>query len=188
MKEELYQWIKNLAVFYILLFSVLNLVPNGKYEKYVRFFMGLLLIFMMSTPVFSLLGKGENMAESFRANFTRENRLREQEEFANLQELYLEKGYEAEIRKKILVSLQKRGIEPADAEVHIEGEKIRVILYMEGTPSGEQKRGIADGLREACQIGEGEYQIKTSEHEPSAVGGAASSWAASGSGGPSGVP
>lgn len=52
MKEELYLWIRNLAVFYIFFTAVLNLIPDQKYEKYVRFFMGLLLIFMMSTPIF----------------------------------------------------------------------------------------------------------------------------------------
>lgn len=188
MKEELYQWIKNLAVFYILLSSVLHLVPNGKYEKYVRFFMGLLLIFMMSTPVFSLFGKGERLMASFQENFMREDRLREQEEFANLQRIYLEKGYEAEIRKKILASLQKKGIEPAETDVKIEGEEIQVTIYMERTPTEEQERGIADGLMEACGIGEGEYQIQTFEHEPAAVGGTASFGAASGSCGTSGIP
>lgn len=38
--------------------------------------------------------------ESFRANFAKENRIREQEEFANLQEIYLENGYELELEKK----------------------------------------------------------------------------------------
>lgn len=185
MKEELYQWIKNLAVFYILLSSILHLVPNGKYEKYVRFFMGLLLIFMMSTPVFSLIGKGENLAESFQDNFFRENRMREQNEFANLQEIYLEKGYEAEIRKKILVTLKRKGIEPAETEVNIEGEEIRVKLYMEKAPTPEQERGIADGLMEVCQIGEGEYQIETFEHEPQTVGDSAASGNSSGGGGTS---
>ena len=57
MKEELYLWIRNLAVFYIFFTAVLNLIPDQKYEKYVRFFMGLLLIFMMSTPIFSISWK-----------------------------------------------------------------------------------------------------------------------------------
>ena len=63
MKEELYLWIRNLAVFYIFFTAVLNLIPDQKYEKYVRFFMGLLLIFMMSTPIFSILGKGSELRE-----------------------------------------------------------------------------------------------------------------------------
>ena len=31
MKEEIYSWIKNLAVFYILLTTVVHLVPDKKY-------------------------------------------------------------------------------------------------------------------------------------------------------------
>ena len=64
MKEELYLWIRNLAVFYIFFTAVLNLIPDQKYEKYVRFFMGLLLIFMMSTPIFSILGKGSELTDA----------------------------------------------------------------------------------------------------------------------------
>ena len=40
MKEELYLWIRNLAVFYIFFTAVLNLIPDQKYEKYVRVFYG----------------------------------------------------------------------------------------------------------------------------------------------------
>ena len=70
MKEELYLWIRNLAVFYIFFTAVLNLIPDQKYEKYVRFFMGLLLIFMMSTPIFSILGKGSELTESFLSEYS----------------------------------------------------------------------------------------------------------------------
>lgn len=187
MKEELYQWVKNLAVFYILLSAILNLVPNGKYEKYVRFFMGLLLIFMMSTPVFSILGKGADLAECFRINFDRENRLREQEEYERLQELYLKKGYEAEIRRKILASLSERDIRPLETEVKLEGEKVRVFLSMEEALTPQQEGGIRDGLRE-CGIGEDAYQVKVCGHQPSAVAGASASGTSFGSGSTSCFP
>ena len=32
MKEELYLWIRNLAVFYIFFTAVLNLIPDQKYD------------------------------------------------------------------------------------------------------------------------------------------------------------
>ena len=111
MKKELYLWIRNLAVFYIFFTAVLNLVPDKKYEKYVRFFMGLLLIFMMSTPIFSILGKGQELTVSFLENFSRENKEKELQEFQNLQKIYLEKGYEMELEQKIRESLEKRSIE-----------------------------------------------------------------------------
>ena len=57
MKEALYSWIKCLAIFYILLTMLIHLVPTEKYQRHVRFFMGLLLIVMLMTPLLSILEK-----------------------------------------------------------------------------------------------------------------------------------
>lgn len=182
MKEELYGWIKNLAVFYILFTAVLHLVPEGKYEKYVRLFMGLLLILMMSSPIFVLLGKAESFSVSFFNNYQSENTLREREETQNLQKLYLERGYELELENKIKNNLKNRGIELQGLKVNIEGEHVSAVLYVKETLSQEQEEVIEDGLREAAGIDKGSYQVKTGEYEPSAVDRTASSGASSGSG------
>ncbi len=102
MKEELYLWMKNLAVFYILFTAVLHLIPEKGYERYVRLFMGLLLILMMCMPVLSLLGKGEALADSFQKFYEGEEQKRQQQEFENLQALYLKKGYEQELGLSLL--------------------------------------------------------------------------------------
>ena len=56
MKEEIYRWVKTIAFFYIVFSAVLHLVPDVKYERYIRSFMGILLIYILSTPVFNLFG------------------------------------------------------------------------------------------------------------------------------------
>lgn len=160
MKEQLYQWIRNMAVFYILFTAVLHLAPDKKYEKYVRFFMGLLLIFMMSTPVFSLLGKGEELVESFQFYFAQENNRKEKQEFENLQKAYLERGYETELGKEMQESLQKKGIEIQEVQVDIEGEQISAVIITKGEVTQEQKGRIADELMEEWGLEEGEYCIQ----------------------------
>ena len=65
MKEAIYSWIKCLAIFYILLTMLIHLVPTGKYQRYVRFFMGLLLMVMLITPMLSILEKAKTLPESF---------------------------------------------------------------------------------------------------------------------------
>ena len=50
-----YEWMKNLAVFYIFLTVVTHLVPDGRYEEYIRFFMGLLLILLMMAPLLEVM-------------------------------------------------------------------------------------------------------------------------------------
>ena len=109
MKAEIYSWIKNLAVFYILLTTVVHLVPDKKYERYVRLFMGLLLIFMLITPVFALLGKGEKLLADFQLYYEEETAVMKEKELSNLQEIYLKKGWQWEIEEKIRDSLKEKG-------------------------------------------------------------------------------
>ena len=187
MKEEIYLWIRNLAVFYIFFTAILNLVPDRKYEKYVRFFMGLLLIFMMSTPVFSILGKGPELTESFLANFSKENREKELREFQNLQKVYLEKGYELELEQKIRESLEKRGIEVYKVKVNIERENIQTAVTLEKEISQEEKRRLTDELVEEWGLKKSRLTIRTVKNESGKVGNSVTSWNTSGSSGHAGL-
>ena len=54
MKEEIYRWVKTIAFFYIVFSAVLHLVPDVKYERYIGSVMGILLIYILCTPVFKL--------------------------------------------------------------------------------------------------------------------------------------
>ena len=183
MKEELYQWVRNMAVFYILFTAILNLVPDKKYEKYVRFFMGLLLIFMMSTPIFSLFGKGQELTGNFQVYLSRENKAKEEKELENLQKAYLEKGYETELGKKIQETLQKKGIEIQGVKVNIEGEQIQVVVITGENVTQEQKGRIADELVEEWGLEEGEYHIQTAQYVTGTVDHSASAGTSTGSGG-----
>lgn len=188
MKEEIYQWMKNLAVFYILFTAVLHLVPDKKYERYVRSFMGLLLIFMLCMPVFSLIGRGGELLESFDIHYEAEEDILKQRELQNLQAVYLQKGYEEELGQKIQELLQNSGINITDVSVHIEGENMTVTLYVQEELTAEQERGMEDALWTACGIREGEYQIQIVSNDAAAVGGTAVAGTSSGSGGAAGIP
>lgn len=181
MKTEIYQWVKNLAVFYILFTALIHLVPDGKYERYVRSFMGLLLIFMMITPIAALLGKSEELLKSFETFYQQETAFLQEQELSNLQEIYLEKGYAGEAEEKIYEELQKAGINPSAVAVHIEGERMSVVLKFSNEPTEEQERRIQNALGTACGIEEGEYQIQVVSDDTTAVDRASSSGTSSGS-------
>ena len=122
MKEAIYSWIKCLAIFYILLTMLIHLVPTGKYQRYVRFFMGLLLMVMLITPMLSILEKAKTLPESFSSLYQQEEKKRLTLDLENLQKSLLEKGVEEQLEKNIPESLKKNGIEVTACKVHIEGE------------------------------------------------------------------
>ncbi len=52
MAEAFYSWVLDLACYFILLSSVMNFLPDNSYKKYVQYYMGLLLILVVLSPVF----------------------------------------------------------------------------------------------------------------------------------------
>ena len=74
MRQEIYQWMKNLAFFHVLTTAILHILPDKRYEQYVRLFMGLLLILLICTPVFAVVGKSQELLEGFRKITARKNR------------------------------------------------------------------------------------------------------------------
>ena len=69
MKEAIYSWIKCLAIFYILLTMLIHLVPTGKYQRYVRFFMGLSLTVMLIVPILFTLQKSYTRSARFSSRY-----------------------------------------------------------------------------------------------------------------------
>lgn len=57
MLEEIYGWIQNIAVYLIVTAAIMHAVSDKEYEKYVRFFSGLVLILLLFTPLLRLTGK-----------------------------------------------------------------------------------------------------------------------------------
>lgn len=58
---EILDMVRYVAVFYLLEQMVLNLLPGKIYERYVRFYLGLLLVLLLLQPVFRIFRLTEQM-------------------------------------------------------------------------------------------------------------------------------
>ena len=56
MKAFLYGWIRDIAFYTILMTVVLHLLPEESQKKYVRFFMGIVLMLVVLSPLLSAAG------------------------------------------------------------------------------------------------------------------------------------
>ena len=166
MKEAIYSWIKCLAIFYILLTMLLHLVPTEKYQRYVRFFMGLVLMVMLVTPVLSLLEKSRQLPDSFSGLYQQEEQKRLELEMENL---------------------QKNGIEVLYCEVHIEGELLKASVWTKEVPDEDLEGRIKDELGKEWGIRAENCEILSGEDGNQTVGDPSSSGIASDSDRTSGV-
>lgn len=75
MLEWIYDWLQSLAAYMIVAAAILHAIPGKEYEKYVRFFSGLVLILLIAAPILKLTGmEGEfqNLYRSREAQARRE--------------------------------------------------------------------------------------------------------------------
>ena len=67
MFRQLYDWIQNIAVYLILVSAVMHAIPGKDYEKYIRFFSGLILILLLLTPLLNLTGMAEEFTSLYKS-------------------------------------------------------------------------------------------------------------------------
>ena len=169
MKAEIYQWVRILASFYILFTVILQLIPDKKYERYIRSFMGLLLIYILAIPLLDITGNSSRIIESFFRNYAEEVSVLEQKETENLQGIYIRKGLEEEVASQIIKKCEEAGIKTQEVVVDIEGETISVELRADQSIGSEQERRIQDELRQSFGIEEQNIRIFAEGNDETAV-------------------
>lgn len=120
--DFLYSWVKNLAVFMILISMIRNLLPKNNYEKYVRLFTGMLAVLLVMEPLIKILGMQDSIDDLFSLDIY-------SQEMDAMKENFLQAGsgfeeslissYENQIRKQILLLLKEEGIEAAQVEFYV---------------------------------------------------------------------
>ena len=59
--QAILDMVRMIAVFYLLEQMVLQLIPGERYERYVRFYLGLLLVLLFLQPVFQIFRLSEQL-------------------------------------------------------------------------------------------------------------------------------
>ena len=111
MKEFLYGWIRDIAFYAILMTVILHLLPEEGQKKYVRFFMGVVLMLVVLSPLLSVAGLSGTL-DSIYAEQTYDEEL---QDFTRRQ-AELEADYAREIEKRKQEMTGDGTENPADGE------------------------------------------------------------------------
>lgn len=61
MKEVFYEWVRNLVFYQLLTTIIVHMIPDEIYQKYLRFYLGLLFVVIAIQPVFQILNLSQEM-------------------------------------------------------------------------------------------------------------------------------
>ena len=172
--EWLSQWVRNLAFYFIFLSVLMNVIPQGEERKYIRFFMGLLLILVLIKPLLTVgnldqILSWETLSEGIRQeyeDFSMEKKYLEQEGND-----YVQENCQKEMERQIKALLEELSYESTEVSVkffngeELDVKEIRcVIRRMDGNPPGESESDeVKRKLAQVYNLPEGNINIKIQE-------------------------
>ena len=54
-----YEWIENISIYLVIIAAIMHMIPGEDYKKYIKFFVGMILILMLSKPILMIWGLSE---------------------------------------------------------------------------------------------------------------------------------
>ncbi len=163
MRETIYEWMKNLAVFYLFFTAVMNFLPDGKYNRYVRHFLGLLLIMLLITPILRFFGMTDTMTQKFVENSMQEELQEKAWSQENSQEEYLFERYEEELEGQIRQVLVDMEAYPREVAVTLSrGEEVEIMkisVIVREACSQQKREEAADELERIYELPTERIQI-----------------------------
>ena len=144
--DGILQWVKNIAFFLILSGLVYQILPDSRFKKYVRFFMGLVLTLMVLSPLLNLWNLEDVLvqaAETFSLDRSRIELQAELENGVGEQEAGIQHEYQGMILEKVTGIVADKGyfVRDFSAELNLdsESEDVGKILMMEVILSPEDQ-------------------------------------------------
>lgn len=67
MPAFIYEWIENIAFYLIILVAIMQMIPNNSYQKYIRFFAGMILILLLAGPILKLFDMEDYQEQEYQA-------------------------------------------------------------------------------------------------------------------------
>ena len=59
------EWMENIAFYLVILVAIMQMIPQSSYQKYIRFFAGMILILMLAGPILRIFGMTELQSKAY---------------------------------------------------------------------------------------------------------------------------
>ncbi len=148
MKGILYEWVRNIIYYLIMIGIVLNILPDKKYEKYVKMVFGIIIIMVLISPIFNFLDLSEKLDVSLMEKIYLQELENNETSFADIakkQKETLFEEYENEMSQGIKDIVEKNGLWVRSVDIEIctdeTDENYGKIMYMRIEATRDKTKG-----------------------------------------------
>ncbi|MBE7719981.1 MAG: sporulation protein [Lacrimispora celerecrescens] len=152
--EELFNWIRNITYYLIFITVVGNLLPDKKYEKYIKLFAGMVLILLVLKPITGGLRLDDTLAYYFEAISLKKEAGELTGKLSSMDEKRLETmiaRYEEAVGTDLKSMAETEGFDCRTSRVEINkdqesgsfGHVMQVSMVLVPQKTGEEAKGVA---------------------------------------------
>ncbi len=124
--QAVYGWVKNIIYFMIFLAVVNNLLADSKYEKYIRFFAGMVLILLVVSPLTGKMRLDEQISSMFQSISLYNDASDLKSQLWNMDEKRLDQilgRYQDAVEADVAAMADADGLTCVRAQVRIDGDR-----------------------------------------------------------------
>lgn len=121
--DQLYGWVRNITYYLILITVITNLLPNKKYEKYIKLFAGMVLILLVLKPLTGSLRLEDKITYYFESISFQNEAEDLKKEILGMEDFRLSQiisQYESAVAQDLEQMTRDAGFYPKDTRVSIE--------------------------------------------------------------------
>lgn len=147
--EAIYGWMRNLAYTLLFFTVVLQLLPEGDYQKYVKYFLGLLLIFTVASPLLEMFSL-EDSIEGIMDRYLERSEEYQQEAFQEGQRIadsYVKEAAALTVEGQILEIFSEEELAVADLEMKQGEDGLPQELWVLAVPKDQKEHVLAVNAR-----------------------------------------
>lgn len=124
--EAVYGWVKSIIYYMIFMSAANNLLADSKYEKYIRFFAGMVLILLVISPFTGGLRLDEQISAMFQSITFQNDAQDLKADLWGMEDKRLEQimsSYEEAVKSDLVAMAEAEGLSCAQAQVIIDGDR-----------------------------------------------------------------
>lgn len=162
---EIVRWVKNITYYFILIHILFQLLPSGKYQRYIRLFSGIIFVLLAVSPLTRGLKLEEKLAYAFEKIQFEQSAEEFSQKLWGIEEERLKEvlgQYEEAVSRDVRAMAEAEGLDLGDVQVVIQdqreeedfGQVVRIQLKL-GEPYREKSHEMGEAKEaEAAVKGE----------------------------------
>lgn len=138
--DAVYNWIKGIAFYLIIVLAIQNVLPDNKYKKYIKMFTGMILVLLIISPITNLFNYTDKIANVYQSKLVEQEVNQMKNQLTGMEDSIVDASisqYKEYVKQQINLFVEEEGYQLAqfscEVNENVEISNISLVISKEST-------------------------------------------------------